>query len=112
MSTEDVEEIVVEVKDKQIEPAEGVQQPDEEPEIVQPEILPEITPQEILPEDRQPEELMNTKDRYIIEMLMRMEETNKRIEEGQKSTKEELNRIGEGLRATKEDLNSKIEEAS
>ena len=40
MSTEDVEEIVVEVKDKQIEPAEGVQQPMEEPEVMIQEVPP------------------------------------------------------------------------
>ena len=103
MSTEDVEEMVVEIKDKTIEPAEGVQQPDEEPEIVQPEILLEITPQEILPENRQPEELMNTKDRYIIEMLKKIEEGQKKMEEGQK-------RIIEGQKSMKESLCRKLDE--
>ena len=81
-STEDVEEILVEMKDKPIEPAEGVQQPDEEPEIVQPEVLPEI---------RQPEESMATMNASILEILRSLKEDN---------------------RSLKADLNSKIEEAS
>ena len=40
----------MEVKDKQIEPAEGVQHPMEEPEVMI---------QEILPEPRQPEQTMS-----------------------------------------------------
>ena len=47
-STEDVEEILLEIEDKPLEPAEEVQQPDEEPEVIQ---------QEIQLEDSQPEKL-------------------------------------------------------
>ena len=111
MSTEDVEEILLEVKDKPIEPAEEVRRPDEEePEIVQQEGLPEI---------RQPEEPMATMNASILEILQslskKMDETSqstkglsKQIEslkEGQKSSKEEN-------QSTREELIKKLDETS
>ena len=79
----------------------------EEPEIISQGVLPEVTPQEILPEDGQPERPVRTQDRYIIEMLMRMEESiNKKIEEASRSTKEDLKSINQKLDA----MNKKMDE--
>ena len=98
MSTEDVEEIVVEVKDKQIEPAEGVQQPMEEQEVMI---------QEAPPEPRQPEQTTSLGELAFREWMRKMMES---LQEGLNSTKADLNsKIEEGLNSTKADLN-RIEE--
>ena len=92
-STEDVEEILVEMKDKPIEPAEGVQQPDEEPEIVQPEIIPEIS---------QPKQSMVPGGIDFMEMFKMVME---KIEESRKSSKEDNQSLKEGQESLKADLN-------
>ena len=89
----------------------------EEPEIISQGALPEVTPPEILPEDEQPEELIHTKNRYIIEMLMRIEESqkstdkkmeiiNKKMDESSQSNRE----TNQSIESLKADLSQKIEE--
>ena len=94
-STEDVEEILLEIEDKQLEPAEEVQQPDDEPEVI---------PQEPPPEMKQPEKPEQPGSTDIIQemykLLKRMEEDyrsmDKKIEDGQKSSKEDNRFLKEG----------------
>ena len=59
-STEDVEEILLEIEDRQPEPAEEVQQSEDEPEVIQQETQQEIS---------QPEKPMSTMDANILEIL-------------------------------------------
>ena len=71
-SAEDVEEILLEIEDRQPEPAEEVQQPEGEPEVIQKETQPEIS---------QPEKPISAVDINMLEMMRAiMEETiNKKI---------------------------------
>ena len=101
-STEDVEEILLEIEDKQLEPAEEVQQPDDEE--------PEVIPQEVQPEDSQPERPTKPVNMDYQEMMrMILEGTNKTMETLSQMMEESTNKSIESL---KEDLNKKINETS
>ena len=110
-SAEDVEEILLEIEDRQPEPAEEVQQPEDEPEVIQ---------QETQPEASQPEKPTRPGDMDIIEILISMREESKKMmekmDENSRSTKEELvtinKKIEEGQKSTKEELSKKIEAVS
>ena len=99
----------MEVKDKQIEPAEGVQQPMEEPEVMI---------QETLQEPSQPEQTTSIRESAFQEWMRNMMESlktdlNSKMDENSQSTRElskKMESLQEGLNSTKADLNSKIEE--
>ena len=99
-STEDVEEILLEIKDKPLEPAEEVQQPDEEE--------PEVMPQEALPGTSQLEKTTSPGESAFQEWMRNMMESlktdlNSKLDENSQSTKELSKKIEEGLKSSKED---------
>ena len=106
-STEDVEEILVEIGDKPLEPAEEVQQHDEKE--------PEVIPQEIPPEISRPATLMPLEGMNFMEILRAameeaLKETNKKLDETSQSTREELSKQIESLKEGQKSTDQKIEE--
>ena len=103
-SAEDVEEILLEIEDRQPEPAEEVQQPEGEPEVIQQETQPEV---------KQPETPNQTGEEAFQEWMRRMMESlkednqslNKKMDETSRSTKEELSKkIEEGQKESQKNM--------
>ena len=93
MSTEDVEEVVMETKEKTIEPVEEVQQPMEEPEVIT---------QENPPEPSQPEQTTSIGEPAFQEWMRKvMEGLNNKLDDNNKT-----------MESMKTELNHKIEELS